>query len=175
MIDTLSDGITVRHDFRPGDIGRVTWLHGDLYAREWGFDNSFEAYVAEGLVEFARQYDPARDRLWLAETAAGDPVGSVAILSRPNGQAQLRWLIVAPAARGTGLGRHLVASTLAFCRAASHHTLYLWTVSPLVAAARLYTSSGFQLKEELPTARQWGVELREQRYERTDLTPYPLS
>ena len=50
---TLPGGCTVRNELRAGDIGFITYLHGILYAREQGWDSTFEAYVAGALSEFA--------------------------------------------------------------------------------------------------------------------------
>ena len=156
--------VTIRHDLRPGDIGRVAEQHGLLYASEHGFDHRFEAYVAEGLGEFGRIARPDLDRLWLAEQD-GTLVGSVAILGRENGEAQLRWFLVAPEARGHGLGRRLLETCIQFCRDARYRSIHLWTVSPLHDAARLYTAAGFRLTEELPPSTPWSVPLQEQRYD----------
>ena len=59
--------MVISHDLRPGDLGRVTELHGQVYAREYGFDHTFEAYVASTLAEFGLGLRPGRDRLWLAD------------------------------------------------------------------------------------------------------------
>jgi GNAT superfamily N-acetyltransferase len=166
MTTLTMTGLTVRHELQPGDLGRVAWLHGRLYAEEYGFDHRFEAYVAATLGEFGQGYRPERDRLWLAEQA-GVPVGSAGILGRDDGAAQLRWLIVAPQARGHGLGRQLVHSALAFCRVAGYRSVYLWTVDPLTVAARLYAEAGFRQTESLPPAAPWGVTVREERYDLT--------
>ena len=158
--------IVVRHDLRPGDMGRVIALHGELYAREYGFDHRFEGYVAETMAEFGKLYRPGLDRLWLAERD-GRLVGSIAIIGREEGLAQLRWFLVNPDTRGSGLGRRLVHEALAFCRAAGYRAVCLWTVSGLDAAAHLYVSAGFQKTETVPPAELWGATLSEERYDLT--------
>ncbi len=155
---------TIRHDLRPGDLGRVTELHGVLYSEEYGFDHTFEAYVAETLGEFGRVARPERDRLWLAERE-GRIAGSIAIIGREGREAQLRWFLVHPDERGRGLGRRLVRQALDFCRDAGYASVFLWTVSPLEPAARLYGSFGFRKTEEKPRGEMWVVTLAEQRYD----------
>lgn len=164
MSSLLDQQITIRRDLRPGDLGRVTWLHGILYATEHGFDPTFEAYVAETLGEFARTADPERSALWLAEQDSR-LVGSIGIVEREGDAAQLRWFLVHPDARGRGLGRRLMTEALDFCRAAGYRSVYLWTVHTLTDAARLYTACGFHLTEEAPPAPLWGTTLSEQRYD----------
>lgn len=160
------EGIVIRHDLRPGDLGRVTKEHGELYAREYGFDHTFEAYVAATLAEFAQRLRPDRDRLWLAERQ-GRLVGSIGVVGREGGAAQLRWLLVHPDARGQGVGSRLVAACLDFCRSAGYRSVFLWTVDSLADAARLYRRFGFTLTEEKPARTLWGQLLREQRYDLT--------
>lgn len=155
--------ISVRHDLRPGDIGRVTEQHGVLYAAEYGFDHTFEAYVAESLAEFGKAAPSARSRLWIAELD-GRLVGSIGIVGRAGRAAQLRWLLVSPAERGSRLGRRLVRDALAFCRAIGCDSVFLWTVSDLTAAARIYVEAGFRLTEEHERA-MWGTTVTEQRYD----------
>ena len=156
--------VTIRHDLRPGDMGRVIALHGVLYAEEYGFEHGFEAYVAETVAEFGKLTRPGLDRLWLAERD-GRLVGSIAILGREDGAAQLRWFLVHPEARGRGLGRRLIDESLAFCRAAGYRSVYLWTVTGLDAAARLYVAAGFRKTETKPPEVLWGVQLAEERYD----------
>jgi N-acetylglutamate synthase-like GNAT family acetyltransferase len=156
--------VTVRHDLRPGDMGRVIALHGVLYAEEYGFEHGFEAYVAETVAEFGRLARPGLDRLWLAERE-GRLVGCIAILGREDASAQLRWFLVHPEARGSGLGRRLIDEALAFCRAADYRAVYLWTVNILDAAARLYVAAGFRKTQTKPPETLWGVNLAEERYD----------
>lgn len=166
MTVDVGAGVTIRHELQPGDLGRVVEQHGVLYAAEYGFDHGFEAYVAETAAEFGRLARPGRDRLWIAERA-GRQVGTIAILRRDGGAAQLRWFLVDPGERGHGLGRRLLGEALAFCRAAGYRSVYLWTVTGLDAAARLYLEAGFHKTETKPPAQLWGVRLSEERYDLT--------
>ncbi|MCP4103940.1 MAG: winged helix-turn-helix transcriptional regulator, partial [Desulfobacteraceae bacterium] len=43
---------------RPGDIGYITYRHAMFYSQAYGFDATFDAYVASGLSQFVMQYDP---------------------------------------------------------------------------------------------------------------------
>jgi GNAT superfamily N-acetyltransferase len=154
--------ITLRHDLRPGDLGWIVHLHGVIYAREYGFDPTFEAYVAGPMAEFVRTRGE-RDRLWIAEKGER-MVGSVAIVAASAQEAQLRWFLVDPSARGAGLGKTLLAEAIAFSRERCYESVCLWTVSALSAAARLYRAAGF-VKVEEHARRLWGVDVVEEKYE----------
>jgi len=158
----LDAGVTFRTSLRPGDIGAVIELHGRIYAREYGFDHTFEAYVAGPLAEFARSATP-RERIWLAERH-GEIVGCIAIVASAPEVAQLRWFLVDPSARGLGIGKTLIHEAVAFSKACNYKSVILWTVSVLTAAANLYRSMGFRLVERKPV-KQWGVDVIEERYE----------
>lgn len=154
--------ITLRHELRPGDLGAIVALHGVLYAREYGFDATFEAYVAGPLAEFVCANRP-RDRLWLAEMD-GKLVGCIAIVEASDKIAQLRWYLVDPSARGHGLGKRLLDAAIAFCRENGYKSIVLWTVSALTTAAHLYRGAGFVKVEEKPGV-QWGVAVVEEKYQ----------
>src|SRR5262245_58734437 len=157
-----SDQIVIRTKLQPGDLGEVVRLHGVLYAREQGFDPTFEAYVAGPLATFVRT-GSERERIWIAERE-GRLVGCVAIVEASPGVAQLRWFLVAPEARGAGLGTRLLREAIAFARDQGNRSVVLWTVSALTAAARLYAAAGFRKVEEKPGT-AWGVEVVEEKYE----------
>ena len=158
----LPPDITIRSTLRPGDIGYVTYLHGTLYAAEYGWDHTFEAYVAGPLAEFGKSHND-RERIWIVEKD-GNVAGSIAIVEASTDEAQLRWLLLHPSLRGQGVGRVLIEQAIGFCRESHYSRVFLWTESALTAAASLYASSGFRLTEE-NTHELWGSVVTEQRYE----------
>jgi DNA-binding MarR family transcriptional regulator/GNAT superfamily N-acetyltransferase len=129
---------------RPGDMGWVVQSHGSLYAREYGFDSSFESLVAEISAKFLASFDASRERCWIAELDR-TPVGSVFLVRHSDDVAKLRLLLVDPAGRGQGLGQRLVAECVAFARQCGYRKITLWTQSILVAARKIYQDTGFVL------------------------------
>ncbi|RCW72913.1 bifunctional helix-turn-helix transcriptional regulator/GNAT family N-acetyltransferase [Pseudorhodoferax soli] len=134
---------------RPGDMGWVIQQHGEIYAREYGWDARFEALVADIAARFVRNFQPGWERCWIAELD-GQRVGSVFIARKSATVAQLRMLILAPAARGMGLGARLTDECLAFARAKGYRKMVLWTNSCLTAARGIYAARGFVLRKTEP-------------------------
>ena len=124
-------------------MGRVVQLHGELYAREFGYDATFEALVAEIAAGFVRNFDPKCERCWIAEMG-GEVVGSVFLVRNSPKVSKLRLLIVHPKARGLGLGRRLTRACIRFARAAGYGKMVLWTQSHLAAARGIYQAEGFR-------------------------------
>ena len=142
---------------RPGDMGWVIGAHGSLYAKEFGWNEDFEALVAEIAVQFIRKFNPERERCWIAEMD-GEPVGSVFLVQQSKTVAKLRLLILDPKARGFGLGKRLVGECIAHARKLGYRKLTLWTQATLLAARHIYKEAGFKLVTAEPHC-SFGVDL----------------
>jgi GNAT superfamily N-acetyltransferase len=132
---------------RPGDLGWVVERHGVLYGAEHGWDRSFEAMVAGIMADFS---PGPREAGWIAEVD-GHRAGCVLCTASPDrpDTGKLRTLIVAPEARGHGVGRLLVERCIEFAREAGYARIELWTTENLVAAGRLYETFGFRVVREV--------------------------
>ena len=154
---------TIRRLDRPGDLGWVVQAHGELYAREFGWDTSFEALVARIVADWAAAHDDTVEAAWIAEQA-GDRVGCVFCVRDDDATARLRILLVDPRARGQRLGTRLVRTCVDFARGAGYSRMVLWTNHPLRAARAIYLAEGFRLTHEEPH-HSYGVDLVGQTYE----------
>jgi N-acetylglutamate synthase-like GNAT family acetyltransferase len=137
--------------------------HGEVYAREYGFDASFEALVARILTDYANANDRDRARAWIGEVD-GRRAGCVMCCPEDGATAELHTLLVEPWARGHHLGARLVDHCLEFARTANYARMKLWTNDPLVAARHIYVSRGFQLVRE-EQHHSFGMDMVGQYYE----------
>jgi len=141
----------------PGDMGWVIHRHGALYRQEYGWDERFEALVAEIAAKFIQEFDPKRERCWIAEKD-GCIVGSVFLVRESERIARLRLLLVEPSARGLGIGNRLVEECTRFARQAGYKKITLWTQSILLAARHIYKNAGYRLVQQ-ERHREFGYDL----------------
>ena len=141
-----------RIDIRSHQLGDMGWIierHAVVYGAEYGWDDEFEALVAEICAKFIRDYDPAAEHCWIA-TLNGALVGSVFLVKDSDEIGRLRLLFVEPSARGHGIGRRLVDACVKRGREVGYRKVTLWTNDVLVSARRIYQAAGFRLVREWP-------------------------
>jgi DNA-binding MarR family transcriptional regulator/predicted GNAT family N-acyltransferase len=161
--DKPADDIVLR-DPELGDYGWVIERHGALYGAEYGFNAHMEGYAAEIIGSYVLDYQPDRDRCWIAERD-GVRCGCVFVVHEDATTARLRLLLTEPSARGSGLGRRLVRACLTFARAAGYAKMVLYTQSILIAARAIYASEGFVLTSAEPND-SFGPHLTSETWER---------
>ena len=118
---------------QPGDMGWVVQLHGELYGREYGWDMRFEALVASIVSGYVTNYQSDFEKCLIAEVD-GMRAGSAFVVHKSKTTAQLRMLILAPKARGPGLGGMLCDECIAFAREKGYKKMTPWTNACLLAA-----------------------------------------
>jgi GNAT superfamily N-acetyltransferase len=146
-----------------GDLGWVVERHGTLYAREYGWNAEFEAFVVQIVAEYVEAGEDARRRAWIADTG-GQRVGCILCTPLDGTVAQLRLFLVEPSARGLGIGSRLVDECVRFGRRAGYQRMTLWIYDVLAEARRIYQRAGFELVSETPE-RRFGRDLVGQRWE----------
>ncbi len=139
-----SKPLVVIRAHRPGDMGWVIERQAKLYADEYGWNQEFEALVADICGRFLKHFDAEREHCWIAD-ADGRRVGSITLVAKSKTTAQLRMLFVDADARGLGIGKKLMEECLAFARRAGYRKMILWTNDCLHSARKLYEASGFKL------------------------------
>ncbi len=145
--DRPSTPVVTLRGLRPGDLGWIAQRHGEIYAREYGWASSFEAFVARIAADYLDNHQPGRENAWIAEID-GQRAGCVLCVRADDDTAQLRVLLVEAWARGHGLGARLVGECIRFAREGGYRKLVLWTNDILVAARRIYLTAGFELVRE---------------------------
>jgi DNA-binding MarR family transcriptional regulator/N-acetylglutamate synthase-like GNAT family acetyltransferase len=134
---------------QPGDMGWIIQRHGELYSQEYHYDERFEALVAKIAAHFIQNFDPQRERCWIAERN-GENVGCVMLVKKSKTTAKLRLLLVEPSARGMGIGKRLVEECVNFARRTGYKKIVLWTQSELDSARHIYEAAGFHLTGKQP-------------------------
>jgi DNA-binding MarR family transcriptional regulator len=137
---------------RTGDIGLIIHNHAVRFAEDYGFNSEFEALVAEKSAEFIRNFNPARERCWVAEID-NHLVGSVFLVDSKDGCGEIRLLYVAPHARGIGIGTSMLGELVRFAKHVGYKKLCMRTESVLEYAVPLFDAAGLKIVKETPHCR----------------------
>lgn len=163
---TTPSPASIIEGYRPGLLGQIVTLHAETYGDWAGFGIAFERKVASDLVDFIGRLERRGNGLWhvLMDDLV---VGSIAIDGEDlgPGRAHLRWFIVDPKLRGTGLGKQLLQRAIDFADQQGFTETHLWTLKGLDAARSLYERMGFILTDDYD-GDQWGRQIAEQTFTR---------
>ena len=154
--------ITYRYTLKPGDLGYIIHLHGEIYEKESGFSTDFEGYVIKTFYDFLKNYSPDNDHIILAEYE-NEIVGCIAVVHHVE-EAQLRWFLIQSDFRGTGIGKRLLNDALDYCKIKEYNNIYLTTSNIQKRAIDIYKKVGFILTESTEVS-QWGTKFQEERYD----------
>ena len=140
-------GEIVLRPHRIGDMGWIIHRQAILYAEEYGWNVAYEGLIAGICGDFIKNFIPGKEFCWVAERQ-GRILGSVFLVRQDDKTGKLRLLYVEPSARGSGLGKRLVAACIDGAREAGYSKLVLWTNDVLAAARGIYRRAGFRLVGE---------------------------
>jgi len=148
---------------RPGDMGLIIHSHAVQFAEDYGWNEEFEALVAERTAEFIRNFDPAHERCWLAEHN-GKMVGSLCLVRVKEDVAELRLPFVTSEARNLGIGKSMLAEAIRFARHVGYKKLTMWTESLHEHSRDLFEDAGLRIMREIQHHR-FGKDLIGQHWE----------
>ncbi len=151
----MLQNIEIRYDYKPGDLGHIIRMHGEMY----DYGKEFEVYVGETLSDYFKHQDPERERFWIAELN-GWIVGSIC-LKETDDWAQLRYFLLDERVRGIGLGKRMIGLFMDFMKECGYQKSFLLTEKQLNTAANLYEKIGYQYVSS--SKMDFGLE--ERRYE----------
>jgi len=130
----------------PDDLAAVAALFR-AYEASLDVDLGYQDFAAE-LAALPGKYAPPAGALLLARDSDGRPLGCVALRPMADaGRCEMKRLYVAPAGRGTGLGRSPMLAIVDAARAIGYRELWLDTLPSMAAAQELYRGAGFEPAE----------------------------
>ena len=147
--------------FRASDIDWLTEQHQLRYRLDEGFDDTFGVLVRQILENFAASHDPKSERGWIAESATGQPLGSIFCVRLDEDTAKLRLFFLLPEARGMRMGKALLDACIGFAKECGYKGMTLWTHESHEAACALYAKNNFTLEKSVPV-HSFGIDLVEQ-------------
>lgn len=157
-IDQNESVISIRDDYTAEDKKYlIIEKQRAFYTDNFGFDETFLDYLHE-------TFDAEIEKVWIAEDNK-EFAGCVGLVKENEKTAMLRWFIVESSIRGKGVGTQLVQTVLDYCKEQQYERVFLWTVSSLPIARRLYEKFGFKITETKEEKVLWGQRLVEERWD----------
>ncbi len=126
----------------PDDLADAATLFRE-YAAALDVDLGIQGFEQE-LAELPGAYVPPQGALLLARGKDGAALGCIAVRHLDESACEMKRLYVRPEARGTGLGKALVAAVLAAATRLGYREIKLDTLPQLREAIALYRDFGFQ-------------------------------
>ena len=134
-------GLTLRHELKAGDLGRLIEFSGIYGHSDFDYPIAFEGYVAETFAEFVINPKPL-NRLWMVEDEQG-----LGVVDRGD-TAQLRWFSVRPDWRENNLGKFLFGAAMEYIQKNDFQKAWLSTFSESEIAIAFYKRRGFRIMVE---------------------------
>lgn len=156
-------GYELRREFHVGDPQAIIDLHERTYKPEYGMDDRFIEGVSLSIEQALERGWPEGGAVRIVEGPGPGISGSAALTDEGGGEGRVRWVVLAPEARGLGLGRRMITEVVEEARRLGMDRLELDTFGALRAAASIYRSLGFELVREEQTDK-WGPSIAFQRY-----------
>ena len=127
----------------PDDLAAVATLFR-AYAASLTVDLAYQNFEQE-LAGLPGSYAPPLGVLLLARGGDGIPLGCVALRAMSDaGCCEMKRLFVSPAARGSGLGRALIAAISSEARTLGYREIRLDSLPEMTEAIALYRNMGFE-------------------------------
>lgn len=139
---------------QPDDHDWIIAAHGDVYAKEFGFDSRFQNSISEKVRSFLDLISPF-NRIWIG-LVGGERVASIAVSERPSRVAFLNFVLTLPEHRGKGVGFAMMQLAINHARGHSFLEVQLETYSCLIDARALYGRLNFRLTEVVPEQVAYG-------------------
>lgn len=127
-----------------GDFGWIVQANSSLHTQEYGWNEQYEALVAQTVADYLNNFNPQKDCCWIAEKD-GENVGAVFLVKKSETIAQLKLLFVEPKSRGLGIGKRLVQECSRFARKSGFKKITLCTSDILSSAKRIFEKEGYKL------------------------------
>ena len=153
----------LRRELRPGDAEAIVEIHERIYRPEYGMDARFVDGVRSTVESAVERGWPDGGGAWLVDGPDGLS-GCLGLTGEGDGLGRIRWVVLAPEARGLGLGRRMITEAVEEARRLGFERLELDTFGALKAAAAIYLSLGFRRVSEEQTE-MWGPAIAYQHYE----------